>query len=194
MGMKKTAMSRALVVLALAAPLLAAHAQGAPVVKSGRILEALTRKDVAIDDGTTRGATQRAHASIDLQVQFAFDSADLLPAGRRQLDELGTALSDRTLQDETFEIAGHTDSVGDRAYNIRLSLERAVAVKHYLVTQYGVSPVRLKAVGLGSSQPVDRFQPTAQVNRRVEVRRLASGGARPASTAPASGGRLIPTP
>ena len=172
----------------------AAVAQDAPVVKSGRILDALT-KDVRIDNGAAGRGGQRARHAIDLQVQFAFDSADLLPAGRRQLDELGAALSDRTLQGETFEIAGHTDGVGNAAYNLRLSLERAVVVKHYLVTQYNVAPTRLKTAGLGASQLADRSQPAAAVNRRVEVRRLTFAAGRPAPViAPASGGRLVPTP
>ena len=166
----------------------AAVAQDAPVVKSGRILDALT-KDVRIDNGAAGRGGQRARHAIDLQVQFAFDSADLLPAGRRQLDELGA------LQGETFEIAGHTDGVGNAAYNLRLSLERAVVVKHYLVTQYNVAPARLKTAGLGASQLADRSQPAAAVNRRVEVRRLTFAAGRPAPViAPASGGRLVPTP
>lgn len=174
----------------------AAFAQDAPVMKSGRILEALT-KDVRVDGGAARpGAARRARHAVDLQVQFAFNSADLLPVGRRQLDELALALSDRSLASDTFEVTGHTDRVGDADYNLRLSQERAVAVRNYLISEHGISPARLRSVGMGFAQLADPSNPTAAINRRVEVRRIAAG-ARPVPTpaiAPATGGRLVPTP
>ena len=178
-----------LAVLALGA----AHAQDAPIVKSARILEALTSKDVVLD-ASGRG---RARAgAIDLQVQFAFNSAELLPAGRQQLDELALALADRAVQADGFELSGHTDRVGDADYNLRLSLERALAVKHYLVTTHGLPPTRLMTAGMGFSRLADPAQPAGAINRRVEVRRVAlpSAFARPAAVPAATGGRLVPTP
>lgn len=189
---------RAFVPLAIGSALAMAHgigaAQDGAMVKSGRILDAL-RKDVAIDDGKPRPAgAQAARGRIDLQVQFAFNSADLLPEGRRQLDELAVALEAPVLREEAFEIAGHTDRVGDADYNRRLSLERATMVKSYLVTSHNVSPARLKTTGLGFTRLADPQQPMAAVNRRVEVRRLSSGTAGAPATVPATGGRLVPTP
>lgn len=186
----------AALVLGLCLSATAALPQDAPVMKSGRILEALT-KDVRIDNGSSRpGRTSRAAQAVDLQVQFAFNSADLLPAGRRQLDELAFALSDRSLANDTFEITGHTDRVGDTDYNLRLSQERAVVVRNYLVTTHQVAPMRLKSAGMGFSQLADPQNPTAAVNRRVEVRRVASAQPRTATPviAPGAGGRLVPTP
>ena len=173
----------------------AALAQDAPIVKSGRILEALT-KDVRVDNGTS-GAARTARHAVDLQVQFAFNSAELLPAGRRQLDELAVALSDRSLAGDSFEITGHTDRVGDAEYNLQLSRERAVVVRNYLVTTHQVSPARLRSSGVGFSQLADPRHPTAAINRRVEVRRVtAHAQPRPVipAIAPATGGRLVPTP
>lgn len=192
--MQRRALSIAAVILGLCLPGVAALAQDAPVVKSGRILEALT-KDVRVDNGTQRTGIARGH-TIDLQVQFAFNSADLLPAGRRQLDELALALSDRSLASDSFEITGHTDRVGDAQYNMRLSQERAVTVKNYLVTAHNVSPARLRSAGLGFMRLAEPGNPTAAVNRRVEVRRIATPAqARAAPViAPATGGRLVPTP
>lgn len=174
-----------------------ALAQDAPVMKSGRILEALT-KDVRIDDDAARpGRTPARRHAVDLQVQFAFNSADLLPGGQRQLDELAFALSDRSLANDAFEITGHTDRVGDAEYNLRLSQERAAVVRNYLVTTHRVAPARLRSAGLGFSQLADPLNPTAAVNRRVEVRRVAAAAQpRPVTPAiaPATGGRLVPTP
>lgn len=166
--------------------------QDVPIVKSARILESLTAKDIVVDN-TGRASRNPA---IDLQVQFAFNSADLLPIGRAQLDELAMALSDRMLQVDGFEIIGHTDRVGTLDYNLRLSRERAVAVRNYLVTTHGISPNRLMTTGLGYSRLADVNRPTASINRRVEIRRVAmsQGFATPAARPASGGGRLVPTP
>jgi outer membrane protein OmpA-like peptidoglycan-associated protein len=147
--------------------------------------------------------------AVDLQVQFAFNSAELLPIGRQQLDELAFALADRALQADGFELTGHTDRVGDADYNMRLSLERASVVRNYLVTAHGIVPQRLMTAGLGFSRLADPANPTAAVNRRVEVRRLVMAQApqmpqmpqisaplqpMPAMPAAAGGGRIVPTP
>ena len=69
------------------------------------------------------------------------------------------------------EIAGHTDSQGDAAYNQGLSQRRADAVRSYLISQ-GVNGSRLSASGYGETQPVadnNTSEGRAQ-NRRVELR------------------------
>lgn len=170
----------------------------APVVGAPKIIEALTPKDIVLDrpgQPARRGATSRA-PSISLQVQFTFDSADLMPQGKRQLDQLAMALGDQALLSAGFELAGHTDKVGDADYNLRLSHARAQAVKRYLSEAHGIAPQRLQTIGYGFSRLIDRAHPQAAINRRVEVRRLIvpvrpSAPGRPAVP---TGGRLVPTP
>lgn len=164
----------------------ALHAQEPGIVKSTKILEALTSKDIVLD------RPGRAVA-IDLQVQFNFNSADLLPQGRQQLNELALALGDQALASEGFEVIGHTDRVGSADYNLQLSIARAAVVKDYLITSHAISPARLLVSGMGFSQLADPGNPTAAINRRVEIRRVAVL-ARPTNTAPVTGGRLVPTP
>ena len=178
--------------LALALAPIALHAQEAPVVKSFKILETLTTKDIVLD-GANRPSRPVA---IDLQVQFSFNSADLLPQGRQQLDELAMALNDRSLLGEGFEVIGHTDRVGSAEYNQKLSLERASIVKSYLITSHGVSALRLRTMGMGYNQLADTANPGAAINRRVEIRRVNRGAGTPApdTLAPATGGRMVPTP
>ena len=69
------------------------------------------------------------------------------------------------------EIAGHTDSQGDAAYNQGLSQRRAEAVRSYL-TSRGVDNSRLSSAGYGESQPVaDNSTSEGRAkNRRVELR------------------------
>jgi len=184
-------------VSALGASSLNAHA-GLPrpdeLVKSAEIIKALDSKDVVLDRPGRVPRRRRRDPSISLQVQFTFDSAELLPQGKRQLDELAMALSDRLLSVSGFELAGHTDRVGGAQYNMELSLARANSVKDYLVEVHGISAARLQAIGRGHSQLFDPLHPTAATNRRVEVRRLRiSPETRPDVESPL-GGRLIPTP
>lgn len=72
--------------------------------------------------------------------------------------------------DRGLVIEGHTDSVGDDAYNLDLSRRRADSVKAYLMKN-GIDPGRMSATGLGESSPVSgNDSPTGrQQNRRVEV-------------------------
>lgn len=71
--------------------------------------------------------------------------------------------------DLNFSIEGHTDSDGADDYNLKLSEQRAVAVKEAL-TKLGVAKGRFQAIGLGESVPVaDNTSPEGKANnRRVE--------------------------
>ena len=172
----------------------------APVVAAPKIIGALS-KDVVLDrSGQERSGQERSgrpdlrDPSISLQVQFTFDSADLLPQGRRQLDELAIALNDKALLVAGFELAGHTDRVGDADYNVKLSMARAEAVKAYLAEVHGVAPARLQTIGYGFSRLVDAANPGSPLNRRVEVRRLAMLLGAPSPSMHTGAGRLVPTP
>jgi OmpA-OmpF porin, OOP family len=65
---------------------------------------------------------------------------------------------------------GHTDAVGTEAYNQKLSLRRADAVKAYLVSK-GLDPARLYTEGKGETQPVadDRSAAGRAKNRHVTI-------------------------
>lgn len=110
---------------------------------------------------------------------FAFDKSgagDMLPEGRRQLDELAGQLQGYKRL-ESVTIVGHTDRLGDAAYNQRLSVARAATVRDYLVAR-GLPQSAVRAHGVGASQPVkqcDEAQARSaliaclQPNRRVEL-------------------------
>lgn len=107
--------------------------------------------------------------SVDLTVFFAYDSAHLTPEARLQLLPLGRALQSRELAPYRFLLGGNTDARGGAAYNHRLSLSRALAVKAFLIEAYGIDPNRLVAYGWGQSRLKDPAHPEAGVNRRVEA-------------------------
>lgn len=105
----------------------------------------------------------------DLRILFPFNSADLTPESRAQLDQLGQALVSDGLATFRFELAGHTDAVGGERYNDGLSTRRARAVTAYLESRFGIDPARLQAKGYGKRQLVDPQVPDSPRNRRVEV-------------------------
>ena len=107
--------------------------------------------------------------SVDLDIRFAFDSDDLLPEARAQLDALGGALSSGVLEQYRFKSVGHTDDVGEKAYNLALSDRRARSVKSYLTGNYGIASGRLVELGMGEQQFKNAEDPEAPENRRVEV-------------------------
>ena len=188
--MSKKMLVLGLLALAGAAMIPGALAQdGGPAMQAGQIVKKLS-KDIVL---ARPGGAPVAAPSVDLQVQFAFNSSQLLPEGKRQLDELGRALNDKALASWGFELAGHTDQVGGAEYNMALSLERANTVRQYLIVTHGLVPQRLIPLGLGYSRLADRSNPGAAVNRRVEVRRVAlNANSTVSPAAPASGGRLVP--
>jgi OOP family OmpA-OmpF porin len=99
---------------------------------------------------------------------FDFDKAVLKPEGRAKLDDLTSKIQGINL--EVIIAVGHTDSVGSNAYNQRLSVRRAEAVKAYLVSK-GIERNRIYTEGKGETQPVadNRTAEGRAKNRRVEI-------------------------
>ena len=99
---------------------------------------------------------------------FDFDKSVLKPEGRAKLDDLVGKIQGINLQ--VIIAVGHTDSVGSDAYNQRLSVRRAEAVKAYLVTK-GIERNRVYTEGKGEKQPVadNRTAEGRAKNRRVEI-------------------------
>ena len=99
---------------------------------------------------------------------FDFNKAVLKPEGKAKLDDLVSKMSGINL--EVIIAVGHTDSVGGDAYNQKLSVKRADAVKNYLTTK-GVEKNRVYTEGKGEKQPVADNKTTEgrAKNRRVEI-------------------------
>lgn len=100
-------------------------------------------------------------------IEFDFAKADLRKSSEKTLGYALKAL--QAAPDMELEISGHTDDVGSRDANIKLSQNRAESVKQWLVDR-GISAARLKTVGKGPDEPLvpNTTDENRQRNRRVE--------------------------
>jgi len=106
---------------------------------------------------------------------FDFDKATLKPEAKAQLDDLVGKVKQINL--EVIIAVGHTDSVGTDAYNQKLSVRRAEAIKTYL-TSKGIEANRVYTEGKGEKQPVADNKTAAgrAKNRRVEIEVVGTRG------------------
>jgi OOP family OmpA-OmpF porin len=109
------------------------------------------------------------HVQQGETVLFDFDSDVIHTDGQQLLDEV-VEIS-KLCPDVHVLVTGHTDSIGDKDYNIALGERRAEAVVTYMVSK-GVDAGRLTPVGLGFSQPIadNSTEEGRSQNRRIEFR------------------------
>jgi len=101
-------------------------------------------------------------------IQFDKGKATLRRSSKPTLDKVALALTQ--LLDLRLHIRGHTDSLGSAADNLLLSQQRADTVRDWLI-EHGVPPERLRAEGLGETEPLveETGKGTRARNRRVEL-------------------------
>lgn len=120
--------------------------------------------------------TQNVHVKYELpktytleNIYFDTGKATLKPESTATLQSMSELmLNKKSLE---IEISGHTDNVGNDEYNLKLSEDRANAVKNYLVVK-GIENSRVKTIGYGPSQPIatNDTEEGRQKNRRISVK------------------------
>jgi OmpA-OmpF porin, OOP family len=121
----------------------------------------------------------RRRVTFSADSVFDFDKATLKPAGKQQIDQFAAEL--RGTDFDVITVTGHTDRIGSRAYNQKLSTRRAEVVKTYLEESAGIPGSKIRARGVDGSDPITKpgdckgNKPTKsliaclQPDRRVEV-------------------------
>ena len=101
-------------------------------------------------------------------IEFNVNKSSLTSIGENTVDKISTIL--KSYPDIKIEIAGHTDSDGNKIFNQRLSQARVDAVKNTLI-ELGISPDRVIAKGYGESRPLvpNTSRENKRKNRRVEI-------------------------
>jgi OOP family OmpA-OmpF porin len=117
--------------------------------------------------------------SFSAESLFGFDQSTIRPEGKTALDAFARELAGT--QFEVIVVEGHADRIGSEAYNQKLSLERADAVKAYLVASGGFDAGKITTAGLGETSPTTKpedcraslgmtaLRSCLQPDRRVDV-------------------------
>ncbi len=102
-------------------------------------------------------------------IQFDFDSDAIKSESYPLLREFG-AVFQKDLPDAVFVIEGHADSKGTDEYNMRLSWQRAEAVRQFLTSMFQIDAGRLDVIAHGESRPIasNNTEDGRSLNRRVE--------------------------
>ena len=104
-------------------------------------------------------------------IQFEFNSSVLKTSSYSVLDQISTEM--KKYQDVKFNINGHSSVEGTEQRNMTLSLDRANAVKAYMVN-VGVNESNLNTVGFGEAKPIagNNNEEGRILNRRVQIEKI----------------------
>ncbi|MDX1717938.1 MAG: OmpA family protein, partial [Anderseniella sp.] len=134
-----------------------------------------TKKRYRVEDFRSQPRLRYAVPGIEVDtVRFGFGEGFLREEEIPKLDRIGETI-ERIVAgnpDEVFLIEGHTDAVGTEAANMKLSEERAQAVKQMLMEYFNIGDENLATVGRGELYPKIPTQEAEAENRRVSVRRI----------------------
>jgi len=148
---------------------------GLSVSNHGEVYDLTIVEEAAVEQVVQLTASELARtlkeqgAAAVYGILFDTGKATIKPESQQTLSTIAEVLgADRALR---LEIQGHTDNVGAKAANRKLSADRAAAVKAYLVQKHGIAPDRLTTTGFADDRPVaDNASDAGRAkNRRVEL-------------------------
>ncbi len=139
-----------------------------PIAPTVRIAAAPPNTAVRNDVSPSKGSRAAAESKDGYFVQFAFDSASLEPQFQAHLNRLSDVLKVQAMATSCIKIIGHTDTVGDANYNLKLSDSRANSVARYLKQKRGIPSSRIETEAAGETRPLSDVKGDDSLNRRVE--------------------------
>ncbi|MFV8749248.1 OmpA family protein [Nannocystaceae bacterium ST9] len=131
---------------------------------------------VAVEVAPKRAEIAGDQIVLQGKIQFDYNSATIKSESHELLDEVVTILTDNPDID-LLDVVGHTSSEGSDNINLKLSKDRAAAVKDYLVGK-GIDAKRLSSQGKGEKEPIadNETDEGKEKNRRVEFLIEKRGG------------------
>jgi len=125
---------------------------------------ALTNKSIKL-------LNMKSKPSINVSINFEFDSTKVVSKSKSSIAILAQALMDESLKGKTVTIIGHTDKRGSDQYNDQLSQRRAKSIASMLFKRYPSLKHRITIEGKGESLPLYTGNSSweYQMNRRIEI-------------------------
>lgn len=158
----------------LSAPTPAETAKAADETKFVNQIRNRTTRSLSVGEREQIASIAKEKPSIDLEITFDYNSANISQKALPAVTALGKALTNPDLKGTTFVLAGHTDATGGEAYNQDLSERRADSLKKYLMEKYGLAAADLVTVGYGKTKLKNPTAPTGGENRRVQIVNMAT--------------------
>ncbi len=129
-------------------------------------------RSLTLDERNEVAAIAKERPSIDLEIYFDYNSAEIASKAVPDLMNLGRALTNPSLQGGVFLLSGHTDAKGGQEYNQQLSERRAQSVRAFLSQNFSIADDSLVSTGYGKERLKNPANPFAAENRRVQVTNL----------------------
>jgi outer membrane protein OmpA-like peptidoglycan-associated protein len=134
-------------------------------IRKTRSLSSADREQVA--------SIAKSRPTVDLEINFDYNSASVSAQAEPQLHSLGKALTSAELAGSVFMLGGHTDAKGTDSYNQNLSERRAETVKKFLMETYKIPAENLVSAGYGETDLKNKTDPASAENRRVQIVNMA---------------------
>ncbi len=127
-----------------------------------------TMAEKEVNDVFGPAVAARPEIPVHFILHFKVDSTELSPESLKSLSMVMDAVKERA--SVNISVIGHTDTAGDKAYNLKLSMRRAMAVKKRLVEK-GVPEAHIDTTSHGERNPLVKTEDNVSnpLNRRVEV-------------------------
>jgi len=146
--------------------------QGKQSIEERQFIDTLrsrSARSLTVGERTKIADIAKDKPSINIEINFEFNSDVVGPKAIHPLLTLGRALSNKQFRGAIFLINGYTDAKGSAEYNQDLSERRAEAVKRVLINEFKLPADTLIAVGYGKMHLKNSADPFAAENRRVQV-------------------------
>lgn len=145
-------------------------AQTPPPVAVAPVAQVATDTSLEVEPVQTASLDQTAPTSEKLafNIQFHFNSTEIMAESTAYVDRLGEVLNAPDNRGSALMIVGHTDATGSASYNWQLSMQRAAAIRDYLVRVWRIDPATLTIDARGEYEPLSGLHPNDPTNRRVE--------------------------